>query len=54
MTKKFNITVSKEENIYISKNLKIGTSSQGKTVKQAIKNLKEATKLYLEEFPVKK
>jgi predicted RNase H-like HicB family nuclease len=26
-------------------------SSQGRTVEEAVSNLKEATKLYLEEFP---
>jgi predicted RNase H-like HicB family nuclease len=29
----------------------VGTVSQGKTVEEAIANLKEATELYLEEFP---
>lgn len=30
-----------------------GTASQGKTIEEAVKNLKEATELYLEEFPLK-
>jgi len=30
-----------------------GTVSQGDTVEQAVANLKEATELYLEEFPAK-
>lgn len=29
----------------------VGTVSQGKTVEEAIANLKEATELFLEEFP---
>ncbi|MGF1478428.1 MAG: type II toxin-antitoxin system HicB family antitoxin, partial [Cyanophyceae cyanobacterium] len=29
----------------------VGTASQGETVEEAIFNLKEATELYLEEFP---
>jgi predicted RNase H-like HicB family nuclease len=29
----------------------VGTASQGKTVEEAVANLKEATELYLEEFP---
>ena len=29
----------------------IGTASQGKTPEEALANLKEATKLYLESFP---
>ncbi len=28
-------------------------SKQGKTVEEALKNLQEATELYLEEFPIK-
>jgi predicted RNase H-like HicB family nuclease len=30
----------------------VGTASQGKTVEEAVANLKEATELYLEEFPL--
>jgi predicted RNase H-like HicB family nuclease len=29
-----------------------GTVSQGNTIEEAIENLKEATELYLEEFPL--
>jgi predicted RNase H-like HicB family nuclease len=29
----------------------VGTVSQGQTLEEAIANLKEATELYLEEFP---
>jgi predicted RNase H-like HicB family nuclease len=31
---------------------KVGTVSQGKTIEEAIVTLKEATELYLEEFPL--
>ena len=31
----------------------IGTASQGETIEEAVKNLQEATELYLEEFPIK-
>jgi predicted RNase H-like HicB family nuclease len=31
----------------------VGTASQGKTIEEAVKNLQEATELYLEEFPTK-
>ena len=30
-----------------------GTTSQGESVEEAIANLREATELYLEEFPLK-
>ncbi len=43
-------TIIKEEEIYIATCTKIGTVSQGNTIKEAIENLNEATKLYLEEF----
>jgi predicted RNase H-like HicB family nuclease len=41
----------KEEDLYIAECPEIGTVSQGFTVEEAISNLKEATELYLEEFP---
>lgn len=50
----FTAVIHKEENMYVAKCPEIGTVSQGKTVEKALKNLKEATELYLEEFPVKK
>ena len=51
--KTFTAILQKDDGIYIAKCAEIGTVSQGKTVDEAIKNLKEATELYLEEFPVK-
>ncbi len=30
----------------------VGTVSQGATIEEAVANLKEATELYLEEFPL--
>lgn len=46
--------VTKEDGTYIAKCVEIGTVSQGKSIDSAIKNLREATELYLEEFPLKK
>ncbi|MEK6886425.1 MAG: type II toxin-antitoxin system HicB family antitoxin [Nanoarchaeota archaeon] len=46
--------IIKEDKIYVATCPEIGTASQGKTVDEAIANLKEATELYLEEFPMKK
>ena len=43
----------KEEDMYVAECPEVGTVSQGKTVEEAVKNLKEATELYLEEFPLK-
>ena len=42
----------KEEDLYVAKCPEIGTVSQGQTVEEAVANLKEATELYLEEFPL--
>ena len=37
---------------YIALNPETGTTTQGDTVVEALANLKEATELYLEEFPM--
>jgi len=49
----FTAIIQKEENMYVAKCPEIGTVSQGKTIDEAIANLREATELYLEEFPHK-
>jgi len=41
----------KEEDLYVAECPEVGTVSQGYTVEEAIANLKEATELYMEEFP---
>ena len=43
----------KEEDMYIAECPEVGTVSQGNTIEEAINNLKEATELYLDEFPLK-
>lgn len=50
----YSAVIQKEGNIYIAKCPEIGTVSQGNDIEEAISNLKEATELYLEEFPAKK
>ena len=49
----FTAIVHKEENLYVANCPEIGTASQGETIEEAVKNLQEATELYLEEFPMK-
>ncbi len=44
----------KEEDLYVAECPEVGTFSQGKTIEEAVYNLKEATELYLEEFPLEK
>ena len=51
--KTFTAIIQKDEDMYVAKCSEIGTTSQGHTVEEAIANLKEATELYLEEFPLK-
>jgi len=41
-----------EEGGFVALNPETGTTSQGDTVEEAIANLREATSLYLEEFPL--
>ena len=52
--KKFIALVHKEDDMFVAECPEIGTVSQGYSVEEAIKNLKEATDLYLEEFPIEK
>lgn len=47
----FTAVLHKEEDLYVAECPEVGTVSQGYTVEEAIGNLKEATELYLEEFP---
>lgn len=44
--------IHKEEDVYVAECPEVGTVSQGKTIDDAVRNLKEATELYLEEFPL--
>ncbi len=39
---------------YVALNPETGSTTQGETVDEALANLKEATELYLEEFPISK
>jgi predicted RNase H-like HicB family nuclease len=45
--------IHKEDDTFVAQCPEVGTASQGKTVEEAAKNLREATELYLEEFPLK-
>ena len=41
-----------EEGGFVALNPETGTTTQGETVEDALDNLREATALYLEEFPL--
>ena len=40
-----------EEHLYVAECPEVGTASQGESLDEAVANLREATRLYLEEFP---
>ncbi|HNT39561.1 MAG TPA: hypothetical protein PKO45_10625 [Rubrivivax sp.] len=41
-----------DEGGYVALNPETGTTTQGETVEEAVANLREATALYLSEFPM--
>lgn len=51
-TKTFTVILHKEEDMYVAECLEVGTVDQGETIEEALANLKEATRLYLEECPL--
>ncbi len=51
-TKIFTAIIYKEEDMYVAECPEVGTVDQGETIEEAITNLKEATRLYLEEISV--
>ena len=53
MQKTFTAIVHKEEKLYVAECPEVGTASQGTSIEEAIENLREATELYLEEFPLR-
>jgi len=50
-TQTYTAVIHREELWYVAECPEIGVVSQGKTIEEAVMNLKEATELYLEEFP---
>ena len=44
--------IHKEDNTFVAQCPEVGTASQGKTIEEAAISLKEATELYLEDFPL--
>lgn len=51
MSYKFTVIINKEKKWYVSHCVELGVVSQGKTIEDAQKNLKEAVELYLEDNP---
>ena len=50
-TQTYTAVVHREDSWYVAECPEVGVVSQGKTIEEAVLNLKEATELYLEEFP---
>jgi len=48
----FTAVIHQEEELYVAECPELGTVSQGHSIEEAIANLREATELYLEKFPV--
>ncbi len=46
------VLIPAPEGGYTATNPETGTTSQGETIEEAVANLREATELYLEEFPL--
>jgi predicted RNase H-like HicB family nuclease len=53
MLRTLTAVIHREGDLFVADCPEVGTVSQGATLDEAIGNLKEATELYLEEFPVK-
>jgi predicted RNase H-like HicB family nuclease len=47
----FTAVLHKERDLYVAECPEVGTVSQGTSIEDAVANLREATELYLEEFP---
>ena len=53
MSINFNVIIQKEENWYVAKCIDNSVTSQGKTIEEALLNLKEALELFIQnEEPV--
>ncbi len=52
LVRTFTAVLHREEDVYVAECPEVGTVSQGDSVEEAVANLKEATELYLEEFPL--
>lgn len=48
----FTAVIYREEEVFVAECPEVGTASQGPSIDDALASLKEATELYLEEFPL--
>jgi predicted RNase H-like HicB family nuclease len=54
MSQKFTTVIAKEGKWFVAYCLELGVVSQGKTIEEARKNLREAVELYLEDQKLRK
>lgn len=52
MSKTFTAVIHQEGSWYVAACPEVGTASQGETIDEAVQNLREATEVFLEEFPL--
>jgi predicted RNase H-like HicB family nuclease len=52
MSRTFTAVIHREDNLYVADCPEVGTVSQGHSIEEALQNLRHATELYLEEFPL--
>lgn len=48
----FTAIIHREQELYVAECPEVGTASQGDSIEDALRNLQEATEVYLEEFPI--
>ena len=48
----FTALIHREDDLYVAECPEVGTVSQGVTIESAVRNLREATDLYLEETSI--
>jgi len=51
MNRTLTAVIHREGELFVADCPEVGTVSQGATIEEAVRNLQEATELYLEEFP---
>ena len=54
MTYKSTAVIRKEGKWFVARSLELGVTSQGRTIEEAKKNLREAVELYLKDMPKRK
>ncbi len=48
---KLNVVIWEEEDMFVVKEVFTGVTTQGKTIEEALENIKEGVELYSEELP---